>query len=191
MKLFIFDFDDTLFDTQSLKEDFFNMLASFDLPKKEIQSSYKKFMDENRGLYIPNNHLEKLLTEFKLKENFKNETLSWLQNLDFKKYVFIETMETLEKISKTNKIILLTKGDEEFQKLKIENCGLKKYFDEIHIVKNNKEDFVRNQNYSGEIYFINDKESENKKISDEFPHIKVFTIKTKKEVKDLLLSLVV
>lgn len=187
MATFIFDFDDTIFDTKKLKIHIFEKLSNFDMDKIIIEKTYKETLLENNGNYILKKHLENLFHD---KENFTEITanfLSWFYNLDFKKYILPKIEETLNILNKEHYLILLTKGDEDFQNIKIKGSGLDKYFKEINIVNGKKEEFLTNIKYS-EIIFINDKESENEIIKNKFPNIKIINPNQKGDISAPLMD---
>lgn len=186
MATIIFDFDDTLFDTKRLKKTIFEKLSSFDISMDVIRESYRNSLRENQGnfifkkkvLYLQKNH----------EAQISDDIFMWFKNLDFSSYVFKDSHDQLSKLSKNHTLILLTKGSRDFQEIKIDGSNLKKFFKEIHIAEGTKEDFLYKKNFTGEIYFINDKEAENEIVRNEFPNIKVFGVNKKKELIESLCS---
>lgn len=171
MATFIFDFDDTIFNTKRLKLDIFEKISSFGVDKKIVETTYKDTLSQNEGNYILKKHLENLFRE---KGNFaeiENETLNWFHNLDFKTYILPEIEGVLKNLKEKNTLILLTKGNPDFQNIKIEKSELGTYFEEINIVEGKKEEFLESRSYN-DAFFINDKESENEIIRTRFPNIK-------------------
>lgn len=170
MATFIFDFDDTLFDTKKLRDEISNKIASQGVDYKTIEDTYKE-TKKNLGNYNLHYHIEilKLNSTFFSHESFYN----WFNQIDISLYVFPEAVELLEKISKDHYLVLLTKGEFDFQNIKIQNSNLLKYFNEFHIVPDHKELFLKDKNFTLPIYFINDKETENKKILESFPHFNI------------------
>jgi len=164
MATIIFDFDDTLFNTKKLKEDIFSELVSHGIDRIIIKKTYKECRDN----YCISKHIE-ILKRNNL--HVPNSFLSWFSSFNLKNYLFPTTIRNLEKLSKNNYLVLLTKGDLEFQDIKIKGSKISKYFKEIHITQKNKEEFLKNKRYSYPVYFINDKELENKKIKKAFPKI--------------------
>lgn len=177
MAIIIFDFDDTLFETHKLKDLIFETMGSWGLPQEMILETYKKSV--KRFLhYTPENHLLTIneMTEF----NIPDHRISEIKNLDFSFNQGEATKKILTNLAEKNTLILLTMGDQNFQKFKIAKSGLAPYFHEIQIVPSQKENFLLEQNYSEEVFFINDKKSENDLIKKMFPHFQVidFHIKT-------------
>ncbi len=128
--MFIIDFDDTLFDTHSFKQ--------------EID----------------------YLTEDLYKQSGR-----------IKEFLFPESASFLEFLKQTNQpLILLSLGEENFQKTKIDITGIGRFFDLIHITADAKEEAVRkilnDFKTKKDIWFINDKIEETKKVIKFFPHLK-------------------
>lgn len=74
------------------------------------------------------------------------------------------------------KLILLSLGEESFQKAKIDITGIDKFFDAVHITPNNKElavaEILKDFNGEKNIWLINDKIEETQSIIQLHPHIK-------------------
>jgi len=128
--MFIVDFDDTLFDTHSFKQEV-NYLSG--------------------DLYAQSDKIKNLL--------------------------FSDSVSFLEFLKQTNQpLILLSLGESNFQKIKIDITGIDKFFDAVHITADAKElamskileEFKNEEN----IWFINDKIEETKKVMRDFPGLK-------------------
>src|SRR5690349_18709868 len=94
-----------------------------------------------------------------------------------KPLLFPEAVSFLEFLQNTNQpLILLSLGENNFQKAKIDITGIAKFFDLVHITADSKElalnailnDFKNEEN----IWFINDKVEETKKVIECFPELK-------------------
>lgn len=170
MVTIIFDFDDTLFKTHKLKKNIFDKIESFGIPKELVKNTYD-IVKTKFEHYTPNNHI-KVINNTKCFFITKKQKAE-IENIDFTFYKVEEIFNTLYKLSKNNKLILLTIGDEKFQRFKINNSGLASVFKEINIISEKKEDFIFKKNYKGNIIFINDKKNENNIIRKMFPDIKV------------------
>lgn len=186
MATIIFDFDDTLFKTHNLKKTIFTKMESLGIPSEIIKNTYeiskKKFTH-----YTPDNHIRTINdTGF---FNIKEKQASEINAIDFTSHKIDDVYNTLLVLSQKHHLILLTIGDKDFQKLKIHKSGLHSLFHEIHIINDKKEDFILSQNFTGDVCFINDKESENKIIRKMFPNIKVIDFDiNKRSLKRLLLD---
>lgn len=178
MATIIFDFDDTLFKTHNLKKTIFAKMESLGITLEIIKNTYeiskKKFKH-----YTPDNHISTIneIGVFNIGEKQARE----INAIDFSSHKIDEVHNILFGLSQKHHLILLTIGDKDFQKLKIHKSGLHSLFHEIHIINDKKEDFISNQNFTDDVYFINDKESENKIIRKMFPNIKVIDFDIKNQ----------
>ncbi len=165
--IYIFDFDHTLFNAKSFREDL-GILISND----------KHVLSEDIWNYF----------------NTKNKkTIDFVIN-NSKNYLFKNISKNLKKIK--SKKILLTFGNIEFQKVKIHSTGLQKFFDNIILVDENKITFLKDfyeKNKDKKIIFINDnynkRFNENSEIHDKIPEIEIFEVdnyikKNKKTIDD-------
>lgn len=85
--------------------------------------------------------------------------------------VFLQFIRT-----RANKTILLTAGNNTFQTKKLSFTSLAQYFDEIHILHEDKHAFLRELNRDGDKnIFINDNLKQNCMVRDMFPNIAVIT----------------
>jgi len=99
------------------------------------------------------------------------------ENDKIKNLLFPDAVFFLEFLKETNEpLILLSLGETDFQKIKIDITGVAKFFDLIHITADAKElainkilnEFKNEEN----IWFVNDKIEETKKIIQRFPQLK-------------------
>lgn len=128
--MFIIDFDDTLFDTHSFKQEI----------------------------------------------NYLSEDL-YTQSDKIKNLLFSDAVSFLEFLKQTNQpLILLSLGEANFQKMKIDITGIAKFFHSIHITSDAKElavdKILAEFKNEEDIWFINDKVEETKKVIEHFPHLK-------------------
>ena len=125
--MFIVDFDDTLFDTDSLKK----ILAQSRQPEEK----------------------------------------------ELKELLFSDAPAFLHYLKTTNqKLILLSFGEFSFQSKKINATGIAKFFDEIIITPDGKElaveKILKQFDDEKDVWFVNDKIAETKKILEHFPDLK-------------------
>jgi hypothetical protein len=159
-------------------------MHSLSVPESIAKESYEdsKF---SGGLYTLENHIKTIQEKYSV--DFDGEALlDWFKSLDFKSYLFENSEDVLRTLQKENKLILLTKGAEDYQKMKVDGSGINKYFHEVHIVPTDKELFLKDKNFEGPIYFINDKINENEKIRTLFPDLKVIHAHNDFNIKNLL-----
>lgn len=118
------DFDNTIFDTVSFHDDLVKILLKNNVSKEYIDNYYK-----DHGV----NPLD-------LVKSLNNNRINELVEKLFKKahkYLYKDAIKFLKNKS-FNNYILYTYGYLDYQNKKIDNCDIKKYFDEIIITDNNK-----------------------------------------------------
>ena len=170
MSVIIFDFDDTLFDTKRLNADVIESLVAHGAERALARFAYDSAKVKN-GVYYLSGHIAEL--EQASNTKIAQEFFDWFEGLDFTDYVLPEVVPLLENLKNDHKLLLLTKGEESFQKFKINRAGLAKHFHEIHITAGDKEIYLESFDFTEPVIFINDKIEENKKVQDKFPHFKV------------------
>ena len=110
------DFDRTLFDTDSFKQHLESRFPKF-------SDTYSESIDD--GIYKPRIHAEKMGVELE-------DIYSEMRNC--RKFLF-ESIDKLEDLKDdSTEIILVSRGDGEFQRLKIKGAKVDRFFDRIEIV---------------------------------------------------------
>ena len=99
------------------------------------------------------------------------------QSSRIKEFLFPEAVSFLEFLKETNQpLILLSLGEANWQKTKIDITGIGRFFDLVCITADAKEEAVgkilNDFKMKKDIWFINDKIEETKKVIQEFPHLK-------------------
>lgn len=129
----IFDLDYTLLDLEKFKEGWAEALG---LSKDEFNRSYQKnFKDQNIN-YSADRHLE--ILDKSQDQQVKEAIEDFLKIIDC--YLLPEADELLEKLSSGNRLIMVSRGDEQWQKTKLVNLNIHKYFkpDDIIFVSGDK-----------------------------------------------------
>lgn len=174
----VFDLDHTLFDASLFKEDIFNIFKESGASAKKIQDTYAKYLKEVSGSYNFKTHagiLEESGGDFNKKVAL--EKFSKFEKSDFKKYVNLEDFTVLETLKKQgHRLVLLSKGAESLQMLKIQRSGLGVFFAKIFICQD-KLSIMNELRLSKGDFFINDHWIETKKIKEKFPDLKYFLLK--------------
>lgn len=148
--IYYIDFDRTIFDTKSFLEDFYEILDEYHIPKEV----FKKKSHE-----VDNFNPYKILNLLKDEYAFTSNLFLDIDRLVEKGmvYLYYDSLVFLRDVKKKgNKLILLTKGDEEFQNSKIDNTGIRKIFDNVIITNEDKGNL--DIDYHG--IFIDDKKTE-------------------------------
>jgi len=131
-RLFI-DFDGTIFQTKKFETAFFDVLIRAGIPETELRSTYQvecltyKFS------------LKNLVTKLHQRFNFNFKLTMARLDVLFEnipdKYIYPDVESFFNKINRTNySIELITLGDPEFQKKKVERSNLLQFFDHAYFV---------------------------------------------------------
>ncbi|MBI4426892.1 MAG: hypothetical protein HY569_00170 [Candidatus Magasanikbacteria bacterium] len=172
------DFDKTIFDCYKFEKDIWAVFERQGVKSKDYSATYKKSLCTVSPDLFDYNFQEhiKFLRElgYKLGKEVEIELESLL---DKNNYLFPDTEEFLRFLREnTKKMVLLTAGDDEFQKIKIKKTKLGRWFDEVEIVLGHKEDFLADKIKPGDsVFFVNDSLRENLIIRDNFPEILIVT----------------
>jgi len=126
----IFDLDYTLLDTAKFKD---NLTEAFAMSAEEWNSDYKKYFKDRGVNYNMDKHLEILKKENRLaisESDIRKKLEEFMKNIDG--YVYPRAEELIRQYkNKSKKLILATFGDIGWQKEKIKNLKITKYFDEL------------------------------------------------------------
>lgn len=173
--MFIFDFDDTLFDTDRYKQHRFSLLEPFGISADLAQTTYHDIRVSGQP-YSNEKHarvLEGLGHPFtKVFEALEMADGEWL-----KQFVFPDTVSILTTVrSLSVPVVMVTLGDPAFQKSKIVSCGLESYFDNIYYSDRHKgvalkqalTDYPDHAPY----WFINDKIKETQEMKALYPDLR-------------------
>ncbi len=175
--MFIIDFDDTLFNTHAFKQARAQAVKGLGVSDELFWKTYKEAYNNDLGInvYSDERHAE-ILERYGFE---KQAILAAFEKIKLflKDYLFSDAVDLLENLKKSGqKLILLSLGQADFQKVKIESVGISKYFDEVYTVDDTKEHIIANIINSCEpnerVWFINDKIEETKKLIQHFPRIK-------------------
>jgi FMN phosphatase YigB (HAD superfamily) len=191
--MFIIDFDDTIFDTQTYKRMRMESLFDLGISIEEYQKSYDNSrLDQNGNFIYTDEHHAHVLESVgynydEVLERFEkiNIKINTLLCKDTKEFLhFLQTYKT--------PIILLSMGAPKFQKMKVDNSGIGDMFDEIIFLPKSKVHVVRDivKKYKDEdIWFINDKVNENIEVQEAVKNIHVLSkISIQFPVKDYIKS---
>lgn len=187
MPIIIFDFDDTLFDTKRFKLDIFEAIRSEGFEDNTINETYLNILKTDTY------NFEKHIKALEDKSNTSNTSslLKNLMNLPYPTYVFEGVPETLAKLKENYKLVLLTKGDEFFQKFKLEKTDLNKFFAsrDVYVVSDDKANAASKMELDGEVYFVNNNPKENAEVAGMFPNFKYILVSPENPVSKVLENL--
>lgn len=173
-KLFI-DFDGTLFDTNMLRKEFYAILEDLGFNEADIVSAYK---DECKDNFFT---VERMLKRLHQIKNFDIEEIILLEKQIHDKnptFLFDDTINFLKNIDRDKyEINLITLGDFDFQKFKVEKSEIKQYFDNIYYANAEKWEYLdcvvkRNE----EFIIIDDREDTIHYIQHKYKNAKALRI---------------
>lgn len=171
--IIIFDLDYTLLDTSAFK----NKLASaLGITQKEFQETYNR-LKHQKETYNFGDHLNSVSN---LKTINKKKAVDNLNILlkGINRFAYKDAEIVLKKLFKKKyKLILLTYGNKNWQRMKIKNLKIKKYFKKIIFTdtcKSHALDFLKT--VKEKIVFVNDNAKECKKIKKIYPSLEIFLI---------------
>ena len=185
MKIFI-DFDDVLFNTKNFIADIKEIFIKHGISESVFNETYKKSdkfsgkIDGSMRTYDPAFQFkkirEKIKTDTKQVEN-KFETFI----KDTSGYIFKDAGGFLGKIKKKD-VFILSFGTNKFQKEKIKNSGIKKYFNKIIIISHAKKSEAIGKiigKSKEPFYFIDDRVKFLEEVKIKYPFAKTFLVKRK------------
>lgn len=177
MAIYIFDLDYTLLDCAKLKIKLAEILG---ISEKIYNDTYKLYFTDKGELYSFFKHGDLLKMET------RQHLPAWAGLVSaalgkskerFDRYLFPEAEIVLKKLkSDGHKLLLLTYGDIEWQKYKVENLKIKKYFDDIVYTDQEKEKFNFEKVQEDDIIIVNDNARECLEMSKNFPNARVFLV---------------
>lgn len=175
--MFIIDFDDTLFDTHAFKQLRQKTLQALGVSDEIYAKSYQEAYNNSLGVntYNNNRHVE-VLAQYGFDKQAILTTLDGLKTV-IKDLLFPDAIYFLNSLKKFNqKLILLSLGESSWQKMKIDGVGIAEYFEKVFTVDDTKEHIIekilKEFPNEKEVWFINDKVEETKKVIHNFPDLK-------------------
>lgn len=177
MKTWYLDFDLTLFNTTKLKEALADSMSGLIHPQDFLASFEKILRGYEEGYnYSIASHALYLEETAGIPQDI---TTSNLMNVIFESrdFLYDDAIPFLNHLARqTQEIYLLSFGDFDFQKDRIEACGIEKYFKNIIITQDHKHIITLPTPVTNETYFLNDNPTENKQISQKYPQSNIIEI---------------
>lgn len=160
--LIFLDFDDVLFNTKKFKDDYFKLFKKRGVSKKIFEEFYYDPLDKRKTKnYSPASHIKRVCEMVSLDySEFEKSIFKFTS--DTSNYVFKDVVDFLDNFSKKD-LCLISFSKTSFQKSKIFNSGISKYFKQIEIVDKLKgaviKKIIKKEKKSNieEIYFIDDR----------------------------------
>jgi len=170
------DLDATIFETPLLARDMRKIFGRYNVTDADFDASMELAVRDRNYFY--DYTFEKQIGQLKkMGYRFTTEIVAQLNNLFQKNYRAPGAEEFLIFLRRrSERMILLSAGNLEFQRRKISSADFEKFFDEIHILHGNKDAFVRQKiNGKDAGLFVNDNVRENIIIRDNFATVTVIS----------------
>lgn len=186
--MIIFDLDHTLFNTSILKEDLKDVFVKHGLNEEEFWKTLRKSYEidpKTSGCYSIEKHFWVLDDFDKSKKDEIKKEIKKLIYFRGRDYLYDDAIPVLNKFkNKKKKLILISKGMDDFQNLKIEATNLRNFFDNIFITAEDKISIISNILKNGEAVFnINDHAEESRLVAKNFPNIFCILIRRNRQEK--------
>jgi FMN phosphatase YigB (HAD superfamily) len=163
MKIFI-DFDDVIFNTRKFTVDYKKIFNSHGISEKIYEKYYYDY-PVNRGKdfkkYHPGMHIREIGKNFSFNiKKLENDIAQFTKNT--KKYIFKDFYVFIKQFRKED-LYLLSFPNIKFQKTKIKNSGISRYFKQSILTNGLKSDAIKKvvknkkKEKTEEIYFIDDR----------------------------------
>ena len=129
MKYYI-DFDNTLFNTEKFYSDLIKLVSYYNITEEKINDCYRRYYLNE--FFNPIKIINRLIEKHKFKSEIKKEINDFFNDLSM--YLYEDSINFLEYLKKHNyNINVLTYGDFDYQKEKINKTFINDYFDKIII----------------------------------------------------------
>lgn len=165
----VFDLDYTLLDTAKFKEALAEAVTAQGVSRDRYEETYKAVVRREGKVYDydPDAHLEALKDDFD-GERAMNEARRGIAAVlaGTEKYLYPGAVELLRELRRQGaELVLMTLGNEKWQRAKVENSGLGGMFDEVLATEKKKVDTVREIGRAGDkIIIVNDNGEEMKEM---------------------------
>lgn len=158
--VFIFDIDNTIINTDALKEYVNSSLVDKVIKPDIIESFWNEYESvRNRLGYISIPDLSDSFAQKVNDPSYSEKIRNMFYSIPFESYVYPGIYELIEYIDPKGEIVILTEGDLVYQSMKIKNLRISKYLDEMFVFENKKVNMGNiNKIYNGRrIIAIDDK----------------------------------
>ncbi len=181
MKIFI-DFDDVVFNTAAFKKELVKVFLRNGVSQKDFSLTYKDYPTVTRGglkKYNPLKQISVLKRKLKISDSKIKKDLDKLL-ASSPKFVFRDAKPFLARFREKD-LFLISYGETGFQRSKIVNCGLKRFFSKIIITDNLKSTEIgKIVKRGGERFvFIDDRTTQIDAVKKKFPQAVTFFVKRK------------
>ena len=183
MKVFI-DFDDVLFYSKKFIQDEKKIFRKYKISEKIFQKHYYQYRKDKKGNLIRIYNLKKQLRGIKKEKKMDIEPIRKELEVFLKdtgKYIFNDVENFLKKFEKKN-LFIISYSKTDFQKNKIKNSGIPKYFKKIIITDEEKFKALKRiidteKTKNEEIFFLEDRTDYIAGIKNEIPWVKTILMR--------------
>lgn len=173
------DFDDVLFNTRDFVADYKKIFYSFGVSEKLFNKNYYGYPVKYNGhlmKYNPEKHLECLEKEPGINvASIKKEVHVFVKSTS--QYIFPDVIDFLKSFPK-KELFLLSYGETKFQKIKIKNSGIERYFSKIIVGDELKSEMIKFSVKESDLnYLLEDRVAQITDVEKIFPFVKTILIK--------------
>jgi len=135
--VFIFDIDNTLINTDSVKEYVSSKLIKKVIGPEKLSGFWQEYENSRKRLgYVSIPEFSDSYAELVSNPDFSEKIRKMFYTIPFNKFVFDGVDELMEYVDPRGEIVILTEGDLVYQPMKIKNLGISKYLDELYVFEN-------------------------------------------------------
>lgn len=166
----ILDFDDTIFNTHQMVQEFIKVFKKNGFTKKEFYNAWGMCL-KKIGKFDLDAVINLVINSGKLENPIKEKINSILSNTN--KFIYPDFFSFVKDFEKNN-LILLSFGEINFQRTKIENSKIAPIFSEVIITTKDKVEslmLIRKKHSNDKIFFIDDKAEQIDKVKNILPQI--------------------
>ena len=183
MKVFI-DFDDVLFYSKKFIQDEKKIFRKYKISEELFQKHYYQYRKDKKGNLIRIYNLKKQLRGIKKEKKMDIEPIRKELEVFLKdtgKYIFNDVENFLKKFEKKN-LFIISYSKTDFQKNKIKNSGISKYFKKIIITDEKKFKVLKRiidteKIKEEEIFFLEDRVDYIAGVKNEIPWVKTILVR--------------
>lgn len=154
-KLFLIDFDHTLFDNDQLKQAISNELQNIVSDPTHIEELWQTIRSFRHAPFHIQEGIKKFCENHQLIDQREQIYQAFL-NQNFSSFIYSDSITGLQQLSEYGEIALFTTGDGLYQQVKIQQSSLSQYLKTIYIFDNKMENFLEVAAHypNTEIWFI-------------------------------------
>lgn len=167
----ILDFDHTLFDMQRMHQELISALDRIGIPEKMYKEAYS--LETHWKVFTVQGFANRLASKSGIAQEIIEKTL-WDVAKSSGHCLYPDVMEVCRELKSVgHTLILLSWGDEDWQGAKIEQSGVRSFFDEIVTITDLKADYLKGRGNGRPVVLVDDKPAELKSVQEARPDIQL------------------